>query len=347
MIVMDGLDVDKIKKEIDEKLGQVKDIKEFLDLRVEYLGKKGKFKNWLDQLKNLSTEQKREFGSKLNKLKNEIEKEFSEMEKELSESKSEKYSELYKSLPGKKPEIGHLHVTTQAIREIVDIFKPLGFTRIRYPEVEWDYYAFEALNMHKDHPARDEWETFFVDIPENKEMGKAVITPHTSSGQVREMLKGNLPIRMLNISRCGRRQTDISHGVTFFQFEGLVIDKGINISHLKGVLNYFAKNFFGEDRKTRLRPYDFRFTEPSFEADIDCSLCHGKGCKFCKEGWLELGGAGMVHPSVLKAGGIDPNEYTGFAFGWGVERVYMMKSGTQIDDIRHLFNNDLRFLEQF
>jgi phenylalanyl-tRNA synthetase alpha chain len=161
------------------------------------------------------------------------------------------------------------------------------------------------------------------------------------------MLKGKVPIRMLNISRCDRRQIDISHGPTFYQFEGLVVDKDVNTTHLKGVLDYFAKNFFGPDRKTRLRPYDFRFTEPSFEVDIDCGICHGKGCKLCKGGWLELGGAGMVHPNVLRAGGIDPEKYTGFAFGWGVERTYMMKSGTKIDDIRYIFANDLRFLEQF
>ena len=152
---------------------------------------------------------------------------------------------------------------------------------------------------------------------------------------------------MLNISRCGRRQIDVSHVPSFYQFEGLVVDKDINITHLIGVLNYFARNFFGPDRKIRLRPYHFRFTEPSFEVDIDCGVCHGKGCRLCKSGWLELGGAGMVHPNVLKAGNIDPEIYTGFAFGWGVERTYMMKSGTKIDDIRHLFSNDLRFLEQF
>jgi len=344
---MDSLDIDKIKKEVDEKLDQVKDIHDFLALRVEYLGKKGKFRDWIDELKSLSSDQKRDFGVKLNKLKQDIEEDFEKMEGVLSEKKSDKYDELDKSLPGKKPEIGYTHIISQAIEEIVDIFKPLGFTRVRYPEVDWDYYAFEALNMNKDHPARDQWETFFVDIPEDKKLGKAVITPHTSNGQVHEMLKGDLPIRMLNIGRCGRKQIDIGHVPTFYQFEGLVVDKNISITHLKGTLDYFARNFFGEGRETRLRPYDFRFTEPSFEVDINCGLCLGEGCRFCKEGWLELGGSGMVHPSVLKAGGIDPKEYTGFAFGWGVERTYMMKSGTQIDDIRHLFNNDLRFLEQF
>lgn len=344
---MNQSELDTVKRNIEERLSEVEDLRSLSELRVEYLGKKGKIRDLLVQIKGLSPDEKREFGPKINSLKSELEQRFKQTEEILIKKDDTKYSVLYKSLPGKKPEIGHLHVTTQAIYEIVDIFKPLGFTRVRYPEVEWDYFAFEALNMPKTHPARDEWETFFVDIPENKEYGKVVITPHTSSGQVREMLKGNLPIRMLNISRCGRRQIDVSHVPTFYQFEGLVIDKGINISHLKGVLNYFAKHFFGEDRKTRLRPYDFRFTEPSFEVDIDCGLCHGKGCRFCKEGWLELGGSGMVHPNVLKAGGINPNEYSGFAFGWGVERVYMMKSGAEIDDIRHLFNNDLRFLEQF
>jgi phenylalanyl-tRNA synthetase alpha chain len=174
-----------------------------------------------------------------------------------------------------------------------------------------------------------------------------VITPHTSSGQVREMLKGDIPIRMLNISRCGRRQETVRHLTTFFQFEGLVVDKDISITHLKGVIDYFVKHFYSPNREIRLRPYDFRFTEPSFEVDVTCGLCLGKGCKFCKAGWVELGGAGMVHPNVLKAGGIDPSVYSGFAFGWGVERTYMMKSNTKIDDIRYLFSNDMRFLEQF
>jgi len=161
------------------------------------------------------------------------------------------------------------------------------------------------------------------------------------------MLKGDLPIRMLNISRCGRRQSDINHVPTFYQFEGLVIDKNISITHLKGVLEYLIYNFFGKDTKFRLRPYDFRFTEPSFEVDVTCGICGGKGCRFCKEGWVELGGAGMVHPNVLRAGGIDPDVYSGFAFGWGVERVLMMRTGLKIDDIRYLFENNLKFLEQF
>jgi len=155
------------------------------------------------------------------------------------------------------------------------------------------------------------------------------------------------PIRMINIAKCYRRQSDVSHTQMFHQFEGLVIDKDISITNLKGTLDYFAKNFFGNKRKIRLRPYDFRFTEPSFEVDISCNLCNGKGCKLCKEGWLELGGAGMVHPKVLKAGGIDPKKYSGFAFGWGVERTYMMKAGIKIPDLRYLYSYDLNILKQF
>ena len=219
---------------------------------------------------------------------------------------------------------------------------------MRYPEVEWDLYAFEGLNMPKDHPARDEWETFFVESPENAKFGKIVLTPHTSNGQVREMKRvKNPPIRMINIGKCYRRQSDVSHVPMFHQFEGLVVDENISIVNLKGTLDYFAKTFFGEGRVTRLRPYHFQFTEPSFEVDISCGICKGVGCKLCKSGWHELGGAGMVHPNVLKAGGIDAKKYSGFAFGWGVERTYMMKGGIRIPDIRLLYSADLRFLTQF
>ena len=340
-------DLEKLKKQVENELKSLSTSKAADELWLKYFGKSGILKSIASQVSSLSSEEKKDFGQKFNQIKSALEKKIQDRITELSQKEESPLEKFYKTLPGKKPKIGHLHITTQAIREIVEIFKPLGFTQVRYPEIDWDYYAFEALNMPSTHPARDEWETFFVDAPEHATLGKMVITPHTSSGQVREMLEGQLPIRMLNISRCGRRQSDLTHNPTFYQFEGLVIDKGINITHLKGVLDYFAKNFFGPDRTTRLRPYDFRFTEPSFEVDINCGLCKGAGCKFCKGGWLELGGAGMVHPNVLIAGKIDPQEYTGFAFGWGVERTYMMKSGTKIDDIRLLLSNDLRFLEQF
>jgi len=343
------MDQDSINAILNEFTGSISSRKNPSDIesiRIKYLGKKGKIAQLFEEFSTLPLEQKKQLGGAINNLKKQIESSLSSCSQE-PDIKTDSLEDFYKTLPGKMPQVGHLHLITQAIREITEIFKPLGFTRVRHPEIDWDYFAFEALNMPKTHPARDEWETFFIDAPENSKFGKLVITPHTSNGQVREMLTGNLPIRMLNISRCGRRQEDLNHLTTFFQFEGLLVDKNISISHLKGILDYFAKNFFGPDRVTRLRPYNFRFTEPSFEVDINCGLCQGEGCRFCKGGWVELGGAGMVHPNVLTVGKIDPKVYSGLAFGWGVERTYAMKSGTKIDDIRHLFNNDLRFLEQF
>lgn len=255
------------------------------------------------------------------------------------------------TMPGIEPPEGHLHIVTQAIEEITRIFEHISFTRVRHPEVDWDWYPFESLNMPHSHPASDEWETFFIDYPgkpgHDPHKQKIVLTPHTSNGQVREMEKGKLPIRMINIAKCYRRQIDVSHTPMFHQFEGLYIDHNVSISHLKGVLNYFAKQFFGSARKMRIRPFHFQFTEPSFEVDVTCGVCNGRGCRLCKGGWLELGGAGMVHPVVLKNGGVDVTKYNGFAFGWGVERSYMMKAGTQLDDIRLLYSNDVRFLEQF
>ncbi len=339
------MNLEEIKKEIEQDLAEISDLKNIERIRIKYLGKKGKITQAFQELKKLSLNEKKSLGPELNNLKKELEKLIESVFQKISQQKE--ISPLYRSLPGRKPEIGHLHVTTQAIREIVNVFKPLGFNRVRYNEVDWDYFVFESLNMPKDHPARDEWETFFIQDLEDKKMGKAVISTQTSSGQVREMLKGKLPIRMLNLSRCGRREMDINHIPSFYQFEGLVVDKGINITHLRGLLDYFARNFYGPGRKTRIRPFHFKFTEPSFEVDITCDLCMGKGCRFCKAGWVELGGAGMVHPNVLKFGKIDPKIYTGFAFGFGVERSFLMKSGTKIDDIRHLFSSDFRFLEQF
>lgn len=344
---MDTQTINNIRTQFETEIQNINSKNDLEKLKSRYTSKKGIIANLFQDISQIPIDKRKTYGQEINDLKKEIEIKLIELDKNFIEKIENNSDKLYQSLPGKKPEIGHIHIITQAINEIVEIFKPLGFTRVRYPEIDWEYFGFESLNIPKTHPARDEWETFFIDTKEDPKYGRMVITPHTSNGQVREMLKGELPIRMLNISRCGRRQIDINHLPTFFQFEGLMVDKGINISHLKGVLTFFAKNFFGPDRQIRLRPYDFRFTEPSFEVDINCSICLGKGCKFCKEGWVELGGAGMVHPNVLKHGNIDPNIYSGFAFGWGVERTYMMKSGTKIDDIRHLFNNDLEFLEQF
>lgn len=320
-------------------------------LRIKYLGKNGLFKKLSALIKEVPVAQKKLFGQELNQLKTKIEEKLASLDKnQINQEK------IDLTLPGKKPKIGHLHPISQAIEEISQIFEKIGFNRVRYPEVDFDYYVFEALNMPKNHPARDEWETFFVDIPEHEKMGKVVLTTHTSNGQVREMerLESKPPIRMINVARTYRRQSDTTHTQMFHQFEGLVIDKGINIQHLKGTLDHFAENFYGPGTKSRIRPFHFKFTEPSFEVDFSCHICGGSGklssgesCRFCKSGWHEVGGAGMVHPNVLKAGGIDPDIYTGFAFGWGVERTYTLKKGLNIDDIRLFYSGNLDFLEQF
>lgn len=325
-----------------------KDLENLEDTKLQFLGKSGKLTLAIKSISKLPVEKRPEVGVLANEVKNTIEQALTDKENELKNVvKSRRKEKIDVTNPGIKPPLGHLHPITQAISEITEIFEKVGFTRVRYPEVEWDWYAFEALNFPKDHPARDDWETFFIDAPESKKYGRMLLTPHTSSGQVREMQRTKPPIKMLNIAKCYRRQSDVSHTPMFHQFEGLVVANDISIVNLKGTLDYFVRSYFGEKRISRIRPYHFQFTEPSFEVDVSCGVCEGRGCKLCKEGWLELGGAGMVHPNVLKAGGIDAKKYTGFAFGWGVERVLMMKEGIEIDDLRILYSNKLEFLEQF
>lgn len=339
---------EQIQSTKNEAVAQIIDAKsqeELENLRIVYLGKSGRFTTLIKEIKNVPVNQKQHVGSLINDAKKTIVELIGSQKNKLATNSRVWFDP---TIPGNKPSIGHLHLVTQAIDEISKTFEKVGFTRVRYPEVEWDWYAFESLNMPPSHAARDEWETFFVEKESDSKYGQMILTPHTSSGQVREMERLKTPpIRMINIAKCYRRQSDVSHVPMFHQFEGLVVDKQISITHLKGTLDYFARNFFGPERKTRLRPYHFQFTEPSFEVDISCGMCKGSGCKLCKEGWLELGGAGMVHPNVLKAGGIDSKIYTGFAFGWGVERTYMMKQGLNIPDIRLLYSADLQFLQQF
>ncbi len=349
-------DLLKLKTDAAAAAQAAKDAVELEAIEIKYLGRKGQMNALMQGMAKASAEDRPMLGKLANEVKAAVEAAIKEARMRLDSEKLGKLAEtewMDLSAPGQRPPEGHIHLVTDAIAEITEIFGRLGFTRERYPEVEWDWYAFESLNMPKDHPARDEWETFFMDAPNDAKLGKMVLTPHTSSGQVREMRKGKLPIRMINISKCYRRQSDVTHVPMFHQFEGLLIDKDVSITHLKGTLDFFARAFFGPDRKTRLRPYHFRFTEPSFEIDISCGICNGTGrngaekCRVCKDGWLELGGAGMTHPNVLKAGGIDPEKWSGFAFGWGVERTMMMKEGVRIDDLRVLYRNDVRFLEQF
>lgn len=369
---------DELQKELVKDLRSAKLLSDLEKLQIKYLGRKGLVNSLLQSINILKSGEKKALGKKVNDLKVSIKRLIETKKKGFVET-SEGISDIDVTLPGKKYPKGSLHLVTYAIEEISKIFQKIGFNRMTYPEVEWEYFSFDSLNMPKGHPARDDFETFFIDVPEHPKYGKMILSPHTSSGQVREMLRAKKPpIRMINIAKCYRPNWDTSHTPMFHQFEGLCIDKDINITHLKGTIDYFAKDFFGENRKTRLRPFHFQFTEPSFEVDISCGVCNGTGfikpnnsavisnevrdpkeisrlarndnnikCRVCKSGWLELGGAGMVHPSVLKAGGIDPNKYTGWAFGIGPERCIMMKEGIKLDDLRILYDNDIRFLEQF
>ena len=350
-------DLKQLKKRALKALDDITDRDELEDLRTQILGRKGEMSELMRRMADLDNDQRAEVGKLANDIKTAIQDAFSGVEAEIAKQEEAQRIEdewIDITEPGTWPEDGHLHPVSQAIFDITDIFDGMGFTRVRMPEIDWDYYAFESLNMPKDHPARDDWETFFVKETDTQaatgEKGKIVLTPHTSNSQVRHMEACDPPIRMVNINRTYRRQSDVSHTPMFHQFEGLMIDEGVTVAHLKGVLERFAKQYFGPDRRIRLRPHHFRFTEPSFEIDISCDICGGETdakCRLCKSGWLELGGAGMVHPNVLTAGGLDPEVYTGFAFGWGVERTLMMRSGASIADIRTLYRNDLRFVEQF
>lgn len=329
-------------------------------LETVYLGRKGEFTAILRGLGSLSLVEKKEIGDLANTLKQSLEQAIASVRATMQ---GERYRRLGEeewvdvTNPGTALPQGHVHLVTSAAREFERIFSKIGFTRVRHPEVDWDWYAFESLNMPKDHPARDEWETFFVGTPESgivtdATMGKMVLTPHTSNAQVREMQRTPPPLRMINIAKCYRRQSDASHVPMFHQVEGLCIDEGISLKHLIGTIEYFVKEFFGADRKIRMRPFHFRFTEPSFEVDVSCGVCGGTGkragakCPLCKRGWVEILGAGMTHPNVLRAGGVDPERYGAFAFGFGLERTYMMKEGLSVPDIRLLYQNDLRFLQQ-
>ncbi len=350
-------ELNEIRDRILKAVSEATDSRTLDEVETVHLGRKSEFSQAMKKLGSLSAEERKEVGQLANQHKEEIR---AAVERRRRELRQAEYASLVETdsidvtVPGIAPEEGHMHPVTQAMRDIVDIFSRIGFTRVRHPEVEWDWYAFESLNMPPDHPARDEWETFFIDAPVSGKFGKMVLTPHTTSGSARELKKGKLPIRMMNISKTFRRQIDVSHTPMFHQFEGLLVDRNVSVTHLKGILDHFAREYFGEGRHTRLRPFHFRFTEPSFEIDISCGICNGSGknehggkCRLCKEGWLELGGAGILHPNVLTAGGVDPEEYSALAFGWGVERTMMMRSGIMIDDIRVLYKSDFRFLNQF
>lgn len=335
--------IKEIKKEIVLKLNTIKDLVDIEKLRIEYLGRKGIVTLLLRKLVNFSPEERPKAGQLLNQAKREIEELLKAKEVEIEKFEKEKRLQGESTditLPGRKLDRGTTHPINLVLREIEEIFLSLGFKIEEGPEVELDYYNFEALNMPKDHPARDDQDSFYI----NKEI---LLRTHTSPVEIRVMEKQQPPIRMIAIGRCYRRDAaDSTHSPMFHQIEGLAVDKDITFGDLKGVLTVFVRRMFGEDRKIRFRPGYFPFTEPSAEVDVSCLLCHGKGCRACGySGWLEIMGSGETDPAVFKMVGYDPEKYSGFAFGMGAERIAMLKYG--INDIRLFFENDLRFLKQF
>ena len=326
-----------------KELESVKDTAELESLRVRFLGKKGELTAILKGMAGLSAEQRPVIGQIANRIRADIEDAISNRLKEISaqqEAKRLVSERLDVTLPGKKPQIGRVHPLNQVLNEIEEIFIGMGFDIAEGPEVEYDYYNFEALNLPPDHPARDTQDTFYI-------TDSILLRTQTSGVQVHVMEKKKPPIRIIAPGRVYRSDAvDATHSPIFHQIEGLVVDRGITMADLVGTLDLMMKRLYGEDCRIRLRPHHFPFTEPSAEVDVSCFACGGKGCKLCKgEGWLEILGAGMVHPNVLRGCDIDPDEYSGFAFGMGIERVTMIKYG--IDDMRYLYENDIRFLEQF
>ena len=312
-------------------------------IRIRYLGKKGELTAVLRGMGTLTAEERPIVGQIANEVRADIEKALGEKVKEEKEKLLQKKLEEEKidvTFPAKASRMGHLHPLTQIQRNIEDIFIGMGFSIVEGPEVEYDYYNFQALNIPENHPARDTQDTFYI-------TDNILLRSQTSPVQVRTMEKQKPPIRIISPGRVYRSDAvDSTHSPLFHQIEGLVVDKGITMGDLKGMLETFAKTLFGEDARLRFRPHHFPFTEPSAEVDVSCFVCGGKGCRVCKnEGWIEILGAGMVHPFVLENCGIDPNVYSGFAFGLGVERVAMKQYG--IDDMRLLYENDVRFLDQF
>ncbi len=337
---------DRLKAIQDQAFAQISKAKEagsLNDVRVSILGKKGELTTILKSMKDVAPEDRPKIGQMVNETREAIEQKLAEAKRILDEKEMElklATETIDVTLPAKKIPAGHRHPNTIALEEIEKIFIGMGYEVVEGPEVEFDYYNFEALNIPANHPAKDEQDTFYI----NKDI---LLRTQTSSCQVHRMEEGRMPIRMIAPGRVFRSdEVDATHSPSFHQVEGMAIDKDITFADLKGTLAEFAKEMFGDDVKVKFRPHHFPFTEPSAEMDVSCFKCHGKGCRFCKgEGWIEILGCGMVHPHVLEMRGIDPDEYVGFAFGVGLERITLLKY--EIDDMRLLYENDVRFLKQF
>jgi len=326
-----------------EELNSCSDLKSLENLRIKFLGKKGELTSILKQMGKLSAEERPIIGQLANKVREDIENAITEKSnvlKQIEQEQNIKAESIDITLPGKKIKTGKLHPLYTVMNEIKEIFLGMGFDIAEGPEVEYDYYNFEALNLPQNHPARNTQDTFYI-------TDNILLRTQTSSVQVHVMENNKPPIRVISPGRVYRSDAvDATHSPLFHQIEGLVVDKGITMADLKGTLETLMSRLYGEDCKIRLRPHHFPFTEPSAEVDVMCFNCHGEGCRICKgEGYIELLGAGMVHPKVLEGCGIDSEVYSGFAFGLGLERVVMRRYN--ISDMRLLFENDLRFLEQF
>jgi len=331
------------------ELDRINDVQELESWRVRNLGKKSDLTRILRSLASLSLEERRAVGARANEVKSSLEDSLEQRRQAFHEVQLAEFVEreaIDITLPGRSFPLGHLHPITQTLREIVDIFVSMGFQVVEGPDVEWDYYNFEALNIPEEHPARDNMATLWVDSPASKGMVPLLRT-HTTSVSARVIETMKPPIRVIEPGRVYRYEaTDVTHTPMFHQIDALAVDKGITMADLKGTLYEFARRFFGADRRVRFRCDYFPFVEPGVEMAIECLVCGGSGCRLCaNSGWIEILGAGMTHPQVLERGGIDPEVYGSFALGIGIERLPMLRYG--IDDIRLFFNNDLRFLRQF
>ena len=325
------------------ELNNAADLKELDGVRVKYLGKKGELTLVLRGMKDLSAEERPVVGQIANEVREAIESSLESKKEALENAAREtKLAEeiLDVTMPGRKREVGHRHPLSKTVEEFVNIFIGMGFEVVEGPEIEWAKYNFNYLNIPEDHPARDEQDTFYI----NEEI---LLRTQTSPVQVRTMLDRKPPIRVISPGRVFRSdEVDATHSPVFHQIEGLVIDRNVTFANLKAALEVFAKQYYGEEIKVKFRPHHFQFTEPSAEMDVSCAACHGEGCRICKgTGWIEILGCGMVHPRVLEMAGIDPEEYSGFAFGFGLERMTMLKY--DIEDLRLYYENDARFVKQF
>lgn len=335
--------LERMKEEALKQIESSDALEKLNDIRIAYLGKKGELTGVLKSMKEVAPEDRPKVGQMVNEVRTMIEDKLEETMKAFNKKarlEQMKREVIDVTLPARKSNMGHSHPNTIALEEVERIFVGMGYEVVEGPEAEFDLYNFERLNIPKNHPARDEQDTFYIN--EN-----IVLRSQTSPVQIRTMEQAGPPIRIIAPGRVFRSdEVDATHSPSFHQIEGLVIDKNITFADLKGTLAEFAKELFGQETKVKFRPHHFPFTEPSAEVDVTCFKCGGKGCRFCKgSGWIEILGCGMVHPKVLKMSGIDPEQYSGFAFGMGLERIALLKY--EIDDMRLLYENDIRFLKQF